>query len=142
MIGLTEISDTVRPDQAGVLPRTFPAKRARKNQRGKKRPCYARSTTKTGQSWCSTIDEAGKFAPVKCSKCGAIIVFDNRGFPSCGGCDHALSREDREAIEACDPEAIRARRYMDRLDAKIKNLSGKKRREKRFLSKCAAGGRS
>jgi len=140
VIGLTEVSATVRPDQVGVLPGTFPAKRVKKNRRGKKRPCYTRSTTKTGQSWRSTIDEAGKFAPAKCPKCGAVIVFDHRGFPSCGQCDHALSHEDREAIEVRDPEAIRARHYMKKLDAKIKRMSGKERREKRFLSKCARGG--
>ncbi len=140
MVGLTEASDTIRPDQVGVLPGTFPAKRVKKNRRGKKRPCYARPTTKTGQSWRSTIDEAGKFAPAKCPKCGAVIVFDHRGFPSCGQCDHALSHEDREAIEVRDPEAIRARHYMKKLDAKIKRMSGKERREKRFLSKCARGG--
>jgi ribosomal protein S27AE len=110
-----------------------------KKRRGKARPCYARSTTKTGQSWRSTIDESGKFAPAKCPKCGAVIVFDHRGFPSCGQCDHALSHEDREAIEVRDPEAIRARHYMKKLDAKIKRMSGKERREKRFLSKCAWG---
>lgn len=137
---VTEASTTVRPEQAGVLPRTFPAKRMQKNRRGKKQPCYTRSTTKTGQSWRSTIDEAGKFAPAKCPKCGAVIVFDHRGFPSCGQCDHALSHEDREAIEVRDPEAIRARHYMKKLDAKIKRMSGKERREKRFLSKCARGG--
>lgn len=136
---VTEVSATVRPDQAGVLPRTFPAKRMQKKRRGKARPCYARSTTKTGQSWRSTIDESGKFAPAKCPKCGAVIVFDHRGFPSCGQCDHALSHEDREAIEVRDPEAIRARHYMKKLDAKIKRMSGKERREKRFLSKCAWG---
>ncbi len=136
---MTEASDTVRPEQAGVLSGTVPAKRIQKNRRGKKQPCYARSTTKTGQSWKSTIDESGKFAPAKCSKCGAMIVFDQRGFPSCGECDHALSREDREAIAARDPEAIRARHYMKKLDAKIKRMSGKERREKRFLSKCAWG---
>jgi len=137
---VTEVSATVRPDQAGVLPGTFPAKRVQKNRRGKKRPCYTRSTTKTGQSWRSTIDEAGKFAPVKCSKCGAVIVFDHRGFPSCGQCDHALSHEDREAIAARDPEAIVARNYLKKFDAKIKRMSGKERRERRFLSKCARGG--
>lgn len=130
---MTEASGTVRPDQAGVLGRTFPAKRV------KKKPCYARSTTKTGQSWKSIIDETGKFAPAKCPKCGTIIVFDPRGFPSCGKCDHALSREDREAIAARDPEAIVIRNYMKKLDAKIKRMSGKERREKRFLSKCAGG---
>ena len=140
MIGLTEVSATVRPGQVGVLPGTFPVKRVKKNQRGKARPCYARSTTKTGQSWRSTIDESGKFAPAKCPKCGAVIVFDHRGFPSCGQCDHALSHKDREAIEVRDPEAIRARHYMKKLDAKIKRMSGKERREKRFLSKCARGG--
>ena len=132
---VTEASTTVRPDQAGVLPRTFPAKRA-----SKKKPCYTRSTTKTGQSWRSVIDESGKFAPAKCSKCGAMIVFDQRGFPSCGECDHALSHEDREAIAARDPEAIVTRNYLKKFDAKIKRMSGKERREKRFLSKCARGG--
>lgn len=132
---VTEASTTVRPDQAGVLPRTFPAKRA-----SKKKPCYTRSTTKTGQSWRSVIDESGKFTPVKCSKCGDVIVFDHRGFLSCGGCSHALSHEDREAIAARDPEAIVARNYLKKFDAKIKRMSGKERREKRFLSKCARGG--
>ncbi len=139
-MSLIEPLDTVRPDQAGVLPRTFPAKRANKNRRGKKQPCYSRSTTKTGQSWKSIIDETGKFAPAKCPKCGTVIVFDLRGFPSCGQCDHALSHEDREAIAARDPEAIMVRNYMKKLDAKIKRMSGKERREKRFLSKCAGGG--
>jgi len=140
VVGLTEASDTIRPDQAGVLPGTFPAKRMQKKRRGKARPCYARSTTKTGQSWRSTIDEAGKFAPAKCPKCGAVIVFDHRGFLSCGGCSHALSHEDREAIAARDPEAIVARNYLKKFDAKIKRMSGKERRERRFLSKCARGG--
>lgn len=137
---VTEASDTVRPEQAGVLSGTVPAKRIQKNRRGKKQPCYARSTTKTGQSWRSTIDESGKFAPAKCPKCGAIIVFDHRGFPSCGQCSHSFTRAEREELDARDPELIPARRYMDRWDTKIKRMSGSERRAKRFLSRCARGG--
>ena len=133
---MTDPSATIRPGPACSLP----AKRMQKNQRGKKRPCYARSTTKTGQSWKSAINENGKPLPARCPKCGAIIIFDHRGFPSCGGCDYALSREDREAIAARDPEAIVARNYLKKFDAKIKQVSGKERRERRFLSKFARGG--
>ena len=143
-------SGTIRPDRAGVLPRTFPAKHVKKNRRGKVRPCYARSTTKTGQSWKSTIDEAGKFAPAKCPQCGSIILYDQRGFAGCGACSRTLSRKEREELDSRDPEMIPASRYMDRLErhaptfeghANLKRISGKERREKRFLSKCAAGGR-
>lgn len=137
---VTEAPDTVRPEQAGVPPRTFPAKRVQKNRRGKKQPCYARSTTKTGQSWRSTIDENGATLPVRCPQCGAIIVFDHRSFPSCGQCSHSFTRAEREELDARDPELIPARRYMSRWDTKIMRMSGKERREKRFLSKCARGG--
>lgn len=137
---MTEASGNIRPARAGVLPRTLPAKR------GKARPCYARSTTKTGQSWKSTINESGKAAPVKCPQCGEMIVYDNRGFPSCGSCDHTFSRSEREELDSRDPEMIPALHYIERFDAsarlykKVTTMSGKERRAKRFLSKCAAGG--
>lgn len=110
-----------------------------------------RSTAKTGQAWKSVIGDDGTLEPAKCPQCGSVIVFDKRGFAGCEGCSRTLSRKEREELEARDPEMIPARAYMDRLErhapafeghANLKRISGKERREKRFLSKCAAAGRS
>ena len=91
------------------------------------------------------IGNNGKPEPVTCPHCGAMIVYDHRGFASCGSCEHLLTRPEREELDARDPEMIPARSYMDRFDASVRlykktsKMSGKERRERRFLSKCARG---
>jgi len=139
---LTDLAGvTIRPShQAGPLP----AKRVRK-----KKPCYTRSTTRTGQAW-RHVDVNGKLLPVKCPGCGSVIEFDKRGFAGCGTCALNLSEKDYNKwlaeIEARDPEMAPVVKFQDHFEQfaprfegnqNRKKISGKERRVKRLLSKCA-----
>ena len=106
-----------------------------------------RSTTREGQPWKSTIYDNGKPGPVACPKCGTVIMYDPRGVVSCWEGSWSLTRKEREELEARDPEMIpifqyleRMEQYTPRFEGHVNNrkISGKDRREKRFLSKCAA----
>jgi hypothetical protein len=124
---------TIRPShQAGPLPEEFIF------QRGKKPWVGIRSTTKTGQS-----------LPFACPKCGSVVAYDDRGFAYCTGCTWApslMTRAERADLEARDPEMIPILQFLQKAEAwtpafeghaNNKKISGKERREKRFLSKCA-----
>jgi len=122
-------------------------------KRGKKKPCYTRSTSRVNQSW-RHVDVNGKLLPVKCPVCGSVIEFDKRGFAGCGTCSLNLKKEDYNKwlaeIEARDPEMAPVVKFQDRFEQFAprfeghqkyqEKISGKQRREKRFLSKCARGG--
>ena len=125
---------TIRPfHQAGSLPGEFIF------QRGKKLWQGVRSTTKHRQS-----------LPFACPKCGSVVVYDDRGFAFCTGCAWApslMTRAERAHLEARDPEMIPVFQFLDRMEqhaprfeghANNRKISGKERRDKRFLSKCAA----
>lgn len=132
-------SATIRPSQAGSFPESRIFRRGPGGQ----------PTTRVGQSWKSTTDGNGKPEPVTCPKCGERIVYDARRVIGCGSCSWSPTRKEREELDANDPEMIPAHQYMAKMDMhapkfegrNLKRLSGKERREKRFLSKCAAGGR-
>lgn len=134
---------TIRPsDQAGSLPDDPIFRRWRAGP-------GVRSTTRVGQSWKSTTNESSKPEPFACPKCGEVIVYDRLLVAGCGSCSWSPTRKEREEIDARDPEMIPVRQYTDRMEqhspafeghANLKRLSGKERREKRFLSKCARGG--
>lgn len=139
-------NSTIRPRRAGSLPAKPVARR------GKKRPCYTRSTTRTGQAWRHIVDDNGNLRPFRCPQCGSIIVFDMRGFVGCGNCSWAPNRmtpAERADLERRDPEMVPILQFLENFEqfvprfegnANLKKISGKERREKRFLSKCAAFG--
>jgi predicted RNA-binding Zn-ribbon protein involved in translation (DUF1610 family) len=111
-----------------------------------------RATTKTNQSWKSVFDKDRNIKTFKCPKCGSVVRYDARGFAFCTGCSWApslMTRAERAKMEARDPDMIPFFQYLEKMElhaprfeghANTKRISGKDRREKRFLSKCARGG--
>jgi hypothetical protein len=133
---ISSMADTIRPShQAGSLPEEFIFQRGKKPWQG------VRSTTKTGQE-----------LPFVCPGCGSVVIYDYKGFAFCTGCSWApnqMTRAERADMEARDPEMKPILQFLEKMEkyvpkfeghANNKRISGKERREKRLLSKCAAVG--
>ncbi len=122
-------------------------RKQRGGRKGAKKPCYARSTTRAWQSWKHIINDNGNLQPVTCPKCGSMIIYDELMVVSCLICGWAPNKKELEELEAKDPEMIPVRTFHKEMEkfapsfeghANLKRISGKERRDKRFLSKCAA----
>ena len=108
-----------------------------------------RATTKANQSWKSVFDKDGNLKTFKCPECHSLIRYDARGFVGCWSCSwtpSTMTPRERLEMEAKDPEMIPILQFLDKMEkhapifeghANNKKISGKERREKRFLSKCA-----
>ncbi len=116
---------------------------------GKKKPCYTRPTSRVGQGWKHIIDGNGDLRPVTCPKCSSLIRYGKQTDITCHTCGWIPSKKEREALDAKDPEMIPVRKFHKEMEkfaptfeghANLKRISGKERRDKRFLSKCAAVG--
>jgi predicted RNA-binding Zn-ribbon protein involved in translation (DUF1610 family) len=103
---------------------------------------YERQTSK-GAAWRSWVDDTGKAVNFKCPECGEIYTYDHDS--KCKWTPDKLTSEERADIERGDPKMIPMLCYLEKIkllissfDRNLKKISGKERREKRFLGKCAA----